>query len=524
MNKDYDVIIVGAGHNGMVAANYLARDGKRVAVIERLGKVGGMTSSGYMIPEAPEHLVTPCAVEIIFMRGTGIIEDLDLHKHGLQTIDPDPSYAYLHPDGSSVALFRDPKRTADDMARLSRSDGRNYLKFMETIDAMMDIGLPMMMADPGRYKFSDITKLLGALIRNRKLRTELTNLASGTADQIACEWFEHPANIALLTNIAGGVGPVDEDGNAAAYMLFGLLHRLGVGKPVGSLQSLSNALASSFESVGGKIHLNAPVQEIVIQDGETRGVKLEDGKMITADVVVATCDPQTAYKMTTPGGIDKRYMTRMEHAPAARNNVAPLLANIAMSKPLSLKRHQELRHDDADLNKAVGLIGTPEEVRENFSAAIRGKLPRRYAVSVSPLNNWDPSQAPEGQSIAYVYLPGVAVDIDGGWDANKDKCMTDALAQVSEFYDGFDSEIGRFVETPPERARRMNVTNGCVVHIDFTSSRAGLKRPAYELGGPRPVVPGFFLGGSGTHPGGGVSGLPGKHAAGRVSRYLKKKR
>jgi phytoene dehydrogenase-like protein len=102
--------------------------------------------------------------------------------------------------------------------------------------------------------------------------------------------------------------------------------------------------------------------------------------------------------------------------------------------------------------------------------------------------------------------------------------MKSVLAQVGEFYEGFDSEIGRFVEAPPDRAARLNVTNGCVTHIDFAASRSGTKRPAFGLGGPKPVAPGFFLGGAGIHPGGGVSGLPGKIAAHRVLRHLEKAR
>jgi phytoene dehydrogenase-like protein len=105
MNDQYDAVIIGAGHNGMAAAGYLSRAGRKVIVVERMAKVGGMTSSGYMIPEAPDYLVTPCAVELLFARGSGIIEDLELEKHGLRTIDPDPSYAYLHPDGSSIHCF-----------------------------------------------------------------------------------------------------------------------------------------------------------------------------------------------------------------------------------------------------------------------------------------------------------------------------------------------------------------------------------------------------------------------------------
>ena len=524
MTEDVDVVIIGAGHNGLTAAGYLARDGKRVAVVERSQKVGGMTSSGYMIPEAPQHLVTPCAVEVIFLRGTGVIEELELVKHGFHTVDTDPSYVYLHPDGTSIALFRDPKRTAEDMGRLHREDEKAYLDFMRVIDAMMDIGFPMMMAEPGRPGVSDIAKMVGGALRNIKLKNELVALTNGTADQIACERFRHPAAIALLTGIAAGAGPIDDDGNAAAYMILGLLHRLGVGKPIGSLQTLSNALAASLEAAGGQIHLNAPVAEIIIEDSAARGVRLADGRIIRAKAVIATCDPRTTLKLTTPGGVEHRLMTRMEHAPANRSNAGPLLANIAMSKPLRLKRHRDLRHDDADIDKAVGLIGTPEEVRQSFATARRGDIPQRHAVSVSPLTNWDPSQAPPGQSVAYIYLPAMAVDARDGWSpALKDSTMASVIAHISEFYDGFDAEIGRFVETPREREVRLNATNGCVTHIDFGSMRTGTNRPATGFGGPKPAVANLYLGGAGSHPGGGVSGIPGKIAARRVRRFLKKK-
>jgi phytoene dehydrogenase-like protein len=523
MSDQFDVVIVGAGHNGMAAAGYLSRAGKRVVVVERLGKVGGMTSSGYHIPEAPQHLVTPCAVELLFVRGTGLIEDLELFKHGLRTIDPDPSYAYLHPDGSSIAIFRDARRTAEDMARLNRNDGKAYLKFMELLDALMDIGFPMMKAEPGRPDRTNLGKMIGALVRNRKLREELTILANGTSDQIACEWFEHPASIALLTGIAAGAGPIDEDGNSAAYMILSVLHRLGTGKPVGSLQTFANAMKASIEASGATIMLNAPVAEIIIDDGAARGIRLENGRVLRAPAVIATCDPQTMIKLTTPGKVERRLVKRIEHAPASRWGGAPLLANIAMSGPLTLKKHQDLRHDDADLNKAVGLIGTPEEVREAFAATRRGDIPTRHAVSVTPMSNIDPSQAPPGGSVAYIYLPSMVVDAREGWSpALKDRTMASIVDHMSEFYDGFQTEVGRWVETPREREIRLNATNGCVTHIDFGSMRSGTKRPAVGFGGPKPAIPGLFIGGAGAHPGGGISGIPGRIAAARAQRFIKK--
>ena len=523
IDEAVDVVVIGAGHNGMAAAGYLARAGKKVVVLERLGKVGGMTSSGYMIPEAPEHLVTPCAVELLFARNSGIIEDFDLHKYGLRTVDPDPTYAYLHPDGSSIALFYDYRRTAEDIARINRNDGKAYLEFMKTLNVMMDIGFPMMMAEPGRPDLRNMSKVIGSAVRNVRLKDELVAMSKGTADQIACERFEHPATIALLLGIAAGAGPVDDDGNAAAYMIFAVTHKYGTGKPIGSLQSFSDALARSVEASGATIEVNAPVAEILIEDGAAKGVRLEDGRVIRAKMVIATCDPRTAMRMTTPGGVPRHLMQRIEHAPANRSNAAPFLANLAMSGPLRLKKHQDLRHDDADLNKAVGLMGTPDEVRTAFASARRGDIPNRHAVSLSPLSNTDPSQAPPGGSLAYLYLPAMAVDAREGWSpALKDRTMASILSHVGEFYEGPETEIGRFVETAREREQRLNVTNGCVTHIDFGALRSGVHRPATGFGGPKPPFPGFLIGGAGAHPGGGVSGIAGRIAADRALRALKK--
>jgi phytoene dehydrogenase-like protein len=229
--------------------------------------------------------------------------------------------------------------------------------------------------------------------------------------------------------------------------------------------------------------------------------------------------------MTTPGAVERRLMQRIAHVPANRSNAAPFLANVAMKAPLRLKRHHDMRHDNADLNKAVGLIGLADDVRHSFATARRGDIPTRHAVSLSPLSNIDPTQAPEGCSIAYLYLPAMAVDAREGWSpALKDKVMASIIAQVSEYYDGFQHEVGRFVETSREREVRLNVTNGSVTHVDFGALRAGVHRPATGFGGPKPAVPGLFLGGAGSHPGGGVSGIAGRIAADRTLRFLKKMR
>ena len=338
MTEEADVVVVGAGHNGMAAAGYLSRAGKRVVVVERLGKVGGMTSAGYMIPEAPDYLVTPCAVELLFVRGSGLIEDLELEKHGLRWVDPDPTYAYLDPSGASVCLFRDARRTAEDMGRLNPQDGKNYLKFLELLNALMDIGFPLMKAEPGRPDVKNLGSMVGSLVRNARLKSELQILAAGTADQIACEWFQHPANIALLTNTAAGAGPVDDDGNGAAYMILAVLHRLGTGKPIGSLQSFADALARSIEASGARRSCSTRRSP---KSSSTTGPRAGCGWRMGASSRPGRSSPAAirapTFAMTTPGKVERRLLERIRHAPANRSNAAPFLANIAMAKPADVE-------------------------------------------------------------------------------------------------------------------------------------------------------------------------------------------
>ncbi len=516
MTDTYDVIVVGGGHNGLVAGSYLAKAGRKVVVVERSAAAGGLARSDYVIREAPNHMINTGAVELIHIRASPVMQELELAKHGWNTVVTDPSYAYLAPDGGSIGVFRDPRRTADDIARFSKADSRAYLDFMELIDALMDFAGVMTKGDPGKPKPGKFIDLAKVAIRNRRLKDRLSLIAAAPADQLAAEWFESDAAQALLLGVVAGAGPFDTDGNGIAYALFGLMHRVGVAKPVGGMRMLADTLTRVYAASGGQLMLDAEVEEIIIRDGKTRGVRLKGGRVLNAGVVIATCDPQTAAKLATAGGLDRVTQTRLEYAPAHRANVGPSLINVATARPVRLKRHQDLRQDDADINQSVGLIGTADELRRALVQARRGQVPTTPVFSVSPAANWDPTQAPEGQGSAYLYMPVFPVEVNEGWETLKAPAADAIIARASDFYDGFDAELGRWFETCPDRALRANVTKGCVTHVDFGSQRSGAKRPAVGLGGPAPLAPGFFLGGAGIHPGGGVSGGPGRLVAQRV--------
>ncbi|MDB5425233.1 MAG: pyridine nucleotide-disulfide oxidoreductase protein 2-like, partial [Phenylobacterium sp.] len=478
MPETYDVVIVGGGHNGLVAGSYLAKAGKRVLVVERSGAAGGLSRSDPMIPQAPDHMINTGAVELIHIRASPVMGELELGKHGWKTVQTDPTYVYLDPDGGSIAVFRDPARTAEDIARFSKADAKAYLEFAELIDALMEFAGAMGKGDPGKFSLARYIAIGKAGIRNRRLKDRLQLISAAPADQLAAEWFESPAAQALLLGIVAGAGPFDTDGNGIAYALFGLLHRVGVAKPVGGMRMLADTLTNVYAAAGGELILNAQVDEIVIRDGKARGVRLKDGRTIDAGVVIATCDPQTAARLATPGGLDRVTQTRLEYAPSHRANVGPSLINVATAKPVVLKRHQELRHDGVDINQAVGLIGTADELRRALVQSRRGQVPATPVFSVSPMTNWDPSQAPEGHGVAYIYLPVFPVEVNDGWATLKQSAGDAIVARAAEYYDGLDAELGRWFETCPERAERANVTLGCVTHVDFGALRSGARRPA----------------------------------------------
>ncbi|MDB5869204.1 MAG: NAD(P)/FAD-dependent oxidoreductase [Polaromonas sp.] len=521
---NYDVAIVGGGHNGLSAACYLAMAGKKVVVIEALEKVGGMASSGAVIPGAPQHIVHTCALDLMSLRVHPMMPiELGLDKHGFRQVEMTPGYVYLHPDGNSLVFWRDPLKTAAEIRRFSAKDAQAFLDFMKVLDGFMDMAIPMMRVDPTRPNFGAKFEALRAVLRNKKLKPEVMALATGSAYQAALERFEHPVTISAMCCLVGAAGPITADGTGIYFILLGFLHRFGVGRVVGGMYQLTNAMALRLKELGGEIMLSAPVEEIVAERGKVNGVKLKDGRFIQAKAVIATIHPKMAFEMVTPGSFDHQLMTRVALAPANAHGASPLKVDMALRGQISVKRHEAMRHDGLSLRKSVLLIGTTEAVLENFASSARGEVPKLPYMWITAPSAVDPSQAPAGQDVAYLYPVAMPVNPREGWDAIRDRVGQQVIDQAGEYMDGLTTlEIGRRVEASPDLAKRLNVHNGCVVHVDTSTMRSGTNRPVQGAGVEILPVAGFYLGGAGIHPGGGINGLPGRIAADRVKRFLAK--
>jgi phytoene dehydrogenase-like protein len=519
---DVDVAVIGAGHNGLVAACYLAKAGLRVTVVEACSTPGGMTASGALIPDAPRHIINSCAVDLISMLHSQVPHDLDLKGHGLKIVKVDPSYVSLAPDGESLALWRDPRRTASEIAAYSRADGAAFLEFMNLLDRVITLALPIMGTDTARPPARLLMKTAREGFRHRASLSDIVALLSGSASMAVDERFEHPVVKGALLNLAAGAGPVDLPGSGAGFLLLALISRVGVGRPIGGMQSLTAALIRCLESYGGSVVTDAEVTEILHSGARCRGLRLRDGREVQSRAVVSSADPWTTLRtMVTGNVVDRRTAARLDHSSSNGTGSGVLKIDLALSAQARAINHE--RTDDVDLRRPTLLIATEESVRDSYASAARGELPDDPAVWLALPSAEDPSQAPDGQDSAYIYSLAAPVAPREGWVRLRRPAVESVLGKVSGYVQPLEqAELGRIVETPEDLATRLRTRNGCITHIDMGFFNTGPFRPTVGLGLGKTPLEGLFLGGSGTHPGGGVSGLPGRTAAQRTARYLKK--
>jgi phytoene dehydrogenase-like protein len=518
-----DVTVIGAGHNGLVAACYLAKAGLSVAVVEASRLPGGMTASGPFIASAPGHTINSCAVDIISLLHSHVPRELALKDHGLRMVKLDPSYVSLHPDGSSLALWRDPRRTAKEIEAFSRADAAAFLDFTELLNRVITTVLPVMGTDTARPSPRVVLHTLRESVRSRKQLSDIAALLTGSAAMAVDERFERPVVRGALLNLAAGAGPVSEPGSGLGFLLLALLTRVGVGRPLGGMQSLTDALISCLTSYRGTVTTEAPVVEILHADGRARGVQLADGRIVNSRAVVSSADPWTTLRELVGGDVvGRQTAARLDHASANRIGTGVFKMDMALSEQIEVTSHT--RNDGVDLRKPTLLLATAESVVESYASAARGELPSDPAVWLVAPSAEDPTQAPPGQESLYIYALAVPVTpTGGGWATMRQPAVDSLLTKLGKYVQPLEqAELGRLVETPEDIAERLHTRNGCITHLDMGFMNSGPLRPAVGLGLGKTPLDGLFLGGSGTHPGGGVSGLPGRTAAQRTARYLKK--
>lgn len=516
-----DVIVIGSGHNGLVAACYMARAGLDVLVVEAADWIGGATSTAALVPEAPNHKINPCAVDIVLLRGSTVVADLELERFGYRDVNVDPAYVGLDPEGASIAFWRDPRRTAEEIRRFDRSDADAYLEFARTVDAAVDVLLPMLLTHPTRPAAKNLLAAAARGLRHPRRLAEVAHWFTASAPEVIDEWFRHPmvkGPMAMMTGIAGP--PITVDGMAANLLFFGFIQRLGVGRAVGGTQALPDALVRCLEAHSGRVRTAAPVASLLTSGERVTGVRLEDGEELTARAVVASCDPhQTLTRLLPPGILSDKLAARAEHIPTDNLGAAYLKVDVAASAHLKLRRHEAWRGDGLDLRIPGAFIGSLEEMVTAYEQATAGILADPLPFAGVVPTSTDSSQAPAGQDTLYLWVGWAPRRPTEPWSTLVSSAGKALVSHAAQYYDGLETlEIGRWVESPEDFVDRVRAPHA--YHVDLSVLRNGPLRPAAGFAGYRTPVPGLFLSGAGTHPGPSVSGVPGQLAARTVLKTL----
>jgi phytoene dehydrogenase-like protein len=523
------MIVVGAGHNGLVAANYLANEGLDVLVVEASDEIGGMTMTAPMIAEAPQHLINHCAVDPILWGAGPPGRELGLEDHGLSWTKVDPAFVYLHPDGASIAFWRDAKKTAEEIRHFSPADARAFLEFAEFLDAFYDLIFPIMGTNPTRPDLRTSAKVVRQAYRHRKDLAALGQFLLASGQEVIGERFTHPVVRSALHVACGATMPSSQPGSTLQFLLLAAVHRVPCLRPIGGTQAIPAALAARLKTRGGSIATGSAVAQIRVEAGRAVGVVLDDGRDIHANRgVLTSCDPQqTLLHLLPDGSLPERVEHRARAIPSNGFGYGQMKIDIAASAPIDLSRFQAQRRDDLDLRLPSHWIGTEEGVERSYAASAAGIMPAAedlvfYNAVPSAA---DPSQAPTGQDTLYILAVAVPFAPPEGWQALKGPAAERVVNHASTFYEGLPGmEIARQVHTHEDIRELMHVTGGCHPHVDQILSRSGPMRPALGLGGYTTPIQGLFLGGSGSHPGGSVTGLPGYNSARVAIRAISKER
>jgi phytoene dehydrogenase-like protein len=508
---NHDVVVIGGGHNGLVAACFLARAGLRVVLVEQRPWLGGMTATLPLVDGAPEHLLSPGAYENVYLRASGIVEELQLERFGYREVDS-AGWAWLGDDGSSLRFQRSVEATASDIARFSRRDAERYRELIDVALRILAIQDRYGAADPRRPGLGVIVAALRGLATDRRVRRMLAALVTGTAVDAISSTFESAPVRGAFASAGSILLPPAVDGSAIALLAPALLHHKGAARPIGGMGGVVAALEACLRAHGGEVRTGVAAIAVHAAGGRAEAVELEDGTVVRASrAVVAACPPQLVPDLAD-GALDPVVAARLRAAPANATGVGTLTVNMALRGRLELPRHQASR-PDFDLRRTTLFSGTLETVVRACAEAGRGELPQRTPWCLAILSAVDPSQAPAGQDVAQLYAPA-PVQARGGWPARRAVAADRLVAEVGAVTPAIgELEIGRFVEAPPDLAARTGAVNGCIYHVDHVPTRLGPLRPAIGAGGYRTPLAGLYLGSAGCHPGGGVSGLPGRQCA-----------
>ncbi|MGH8496134.1 MAG: phytoene desaturase family protein [Gammaproteobacteria bacterium] len=535
MAKRYDAILIGAGHNGLICAAYLARAGLSALVLERRHLVGGAAVTEEIYPGFKYSV---CSYVVSLLRPS-IISDLDLPKHGFELLPLDGTLSPL-PEGDYLMRWHDAAETRLELMRHSHTDAEAYERFSRrmyhlamAIRPLLGIAPPSLTSLAPR-NLHRLWQLRGTLARHEPHLYDLARIMTMSSADYVEEWFETPAlqgALAASGIIGTFLGPRSP---GSAYVM--LHHYMGEidgqfrawGLPRGGMGAVSEAIAAAARGFGAEIRTEAEIVEVLIRNGRACGVVLANGDEIEAEAVVSNADPKRTFeKLVASGHLDAEFRAQI-----ARYNIRGSSAkvNLALDALPRFACLEPLEQQGVDVHQylagAISISPDIDYLERAYDDAKYGRYSRRPYMDIVLSSLLDPSMAPPGKHMMTIFVQYAPYELkDSTWEEQREAFGDTVVDTLAEYAPNLkDIILHRQVVTPWDLEQNIGLTGGNIFHGELGLQQLFSLRPVAGLDGYRTPIDKLYLCGSGTHPGGGVMGASGQLAARRVIDDFGKRR
>jgi phytoene dehydrogenase-like protein len=537
MAEEFDALVIGGGHNGLVAAAYLGRSGARTLVLESRAKTGGAATTESPWEEYPDVRVTRLSYVMSLMPPT-IVRDLSLERHGYK-VHPMGPYFQAFPEGGSLTIYEDdPARTHEEISRWSRKDAAAWGRWNEWLAGLADHLGPLLMTVPpavGSHAPSDLASMAKLVWRNRGVDTrvvaDITRLMTMSIADLLDDWFESPeVKGALAVNGVIGTWAGPYEPGTAYVMAHHSIGDVGDGQlgswgyPEGGMGAVSDAIQRSAESFGVHVRTRAKVEKILLENGRATGVVLADGEELRAPVVVSSAHPQITFLDQV--GAENLPADFVEDIRRWSSRSGVVKINLALSELPDFTAKPNDRDVPEHLTGSVEMAPTMEYIERAFIDAREGRAAvAPFCDSVIP-TTLDTTLNPDGPHILSLFTQWVPAS----WSEAPHTSELDAYTdRVIELYDAVApnfkaSVIARDVIGPHQMAEEYGLVGGNIFHGELSLEQLFHMRPAPGYADYRSPIAGLYNASSATHGGGGVCGIPGLQAATAAIKDSKRRR
>ena len=526
-----DVVIVGGGHNGLVAAFYLAKAGFKPLVLERRAQVGGAAITEEFHPgfrcSTLAHNTGPLRADIV--------RDMQLEQHGLKLTTPDVSTVSLLPDGRALVLYSDATKTAQEIAQWSQKDAASYVDFGTALGKIGKVIGEALVLTPPNIDSPNSGDLWGMLKTGRSIRNlgkkdlyRVLRWGPMAAADLVAEFFDTEplrATIAARGIFGTFLGPWSA-GSALVLMLRGAADPSPAGSvqfPAGGAGAITLAMAAAAKQAGAEIRTGADIAEIRVKDGVATGVVLTSGEEISARAVVSNADPKrTLMRLVDPAHLTPDFVQKIKNYRCMGTVAKINLAISALPEFTALKA----KGNGKVLQGRIQISPEIDYLERAFDESKYGNFSRNPYLEITFPSLSDPSLAPAGQHVMSIYMQYAPYKLkNSDWESQRKALGETVVKTIAQYAPNLPQTIlSHQIITPKDLEETYGLTGGHIFHGELALDQFFTMRPLLDWARYKTPIEHLYLCGSGTHPGTGLTGGSGANAAREIAKALKKKK